>query len=212
VDATADAGHARGRAAAGAGLATQRREIAGPVAEQRQRLLRQRREHELAELALLDGRAGRGIDGLDEEVILVHVRAALLLALERDARAEDLREAVDVERSDSECPFDLRAEGLRPGLGPVDPRAQTEPAAVLDVVGDGQRVARGAAENLGAEVLEQLNLPGGVASRGRDDRAAETLGAVVQPQAAGEEAVAVGDVDDRSLFAARGGDGAGAAL
>jgi hypothetical protein len=176
------------------------------------RFLRQRREHELAELTLPNGGAGGRIDGLDKEVILVHVGAALLQAFEGDARAEDLREAVDVESGDPERPFDLRAEGLRPGLCAVNARAKAESAGVLHVVGEGEGIARGTAEDLRAEVIEQLHLAGGVAPRGRDHGAAETLGPVVQTEAAGEQTVAVGDVDDRAWAPAGCGERPGAAV
>ena len=62
VGAPEDARHARERPAADARLARDRREVAGAVAQQRERLLRQRREHELADLAVGNGCAGLGID------------------------------------------------------------------------------------------------------------------------------------------------------
>ena len=75
-------------------LAGQRRDVAGAVAQQRQRLLGQRREDELAVGAVRDGRAGLGVDDLDEEVVLLHVQAvARLGALGGDARADDLATA-----------------------------------------------------------------------------------------------------------------------
>ena len=81
-----------------------------------------------------------------------------------------------------------RAQLLRPRLGAEDACAERQPRGVLDVVGDRERVARRAAEDLGAQVLEQLRLARGVAARRGDGRAAEPLGAVVQTEAAGEEA------------------------
>ena len=46
----------------------------------------------------------------------------------------------------------------------------------------------------GSEVLDELDLALGHAAADRHHRAAEPLGAVVRPDAAGEQAVAVGDV------------------
>ena len=52
-----------------------RADVAGAVADQRQRLLGERREHELAFGARREGTAVRGIDDLDEEVVLLDVEA-----------------------------------------------------------------------------------------------------------------------------------------
>ena len=94
VAAAADRAHARERAAAGAALAGHAGDVAGAVAQQRQRLLGQRREDELAVGAVRDVAAGLGVDDLDEEVVLLHVQAvARLRALGRDARADDLATA-----------------------------------------------------------------------------------------------------------------------
>ena len=49
---------------------------------------------------------------------------------------------------------------------------------------------------VGLEVVDQLHLPLGLPAGHRDHRAAQPLGAVVRAEAAGEQAVAVGDVDD----------------
>ena len=98
------------------------------------------------------------------------------------------------------------------GSAPNTPARRLEPPRVGDVVGDRERVARRAAEDLGAEVLEQLRLARRVAAGRGDDRAAEPLGAVVEAEAAGEEAVAVGDVDDRARPGSRRRERAGATV
>src|SRR5213079_1190470 len=111
----------RKRAAAGARLARDRREVARAIAQQRQRFLRQRREDELADIAVVDGLAALRIDDLDEKVILAHVRAVTRLdALERDARAHHLRQAVDVDGFQPETRLDLLSEPLRPRLAAED--------------------------------------------------------------------------------------------
>src|SRR5262249_29482683 len=107
-------------------------------------------------------------------------------------------EAVDVEGRQPECRLDRLAQPLRPRLGAEDAGAEAEARGFGDVVGDRERVARCATEDLRAEVLEQLCLPRRVPARRRDDRAAEALGAVVETEATGEEAVAVRDVDERA--------------
>ena len=115
-------------------------------------------------------------------------------------------------RRQLERALDRLAQPLRPRLGAEDAGAQVEPRRLGDVVGDRERVARRAAEDLGAEILEQLRLARRVAAGRGDDRAAEPLGAVVEAEAAGEEAVAVGDVDDRARPGSRRGERAGAAV
>ena len=63
--------HAHAGAPARAGRAVERGEVAGAVAEHRHRLLGERREHELAHLAVRDVRERVGVDALDEEVVLL---------------------------------------------------------------------------------------------------------------------------------------------
>jgi hypothetical protein len=146
-------------------------------------------------------------------VVLVDVRARPRLdALGRDAGAHDLGQAIDVEGRQRERGLDLLAESLGPRLGAEDAGAQPQPRHVLDVVGDRERVAGRAAEDLGPQVLEQLRLTGSVPARSGHDRAAEPLGAVVKAEAAGEQAVAVGDVNDRPRPSAGRRDRAGAAV
>ena len=196
--------HAGERAAAGARLARERGKVAGPVAQKRQRLLRQRREDELADLTVRQRLTGRRIDDLDQEVILVHVRAVPRLgAFGGDARPHHLREAVDVERRQRERALDGLAQPFGPRLGAEDARPEVQARRIGDMVGDRKRIARGAAEDLGAEILEQLRLARRVPARRRHDGAAEPLGAVVDAETAGEEAVAVRDVHTR----ARAGSG-----
>ncbi len=108
----------RKRPAARARRAGERGEIARAVAQERHRLPRQAREHELA----LDVRpAARapvsGFDDLDDEVVLADVGARLLGALTGDAGTHHLGEPVDVERAQAEPPLDLVAHRDRPGLG-----------------------------------------------------------------------------------------------
>ena len=61
-------------------------DVARAVAQQRQRLLGERRDHELARLARATG-SRVGVEHLDEEVVLVEVRAVARLALRGHARA-----------------------------------------------------------------------------------------------------------------------------
>src|SRR5437764_6518489 len=99
-----------------------------------------------------------------------------------------------------------------PRLGAEDAGAEAEARRLGDVVGDRQRVARRAAEDRRAEILEQLRLPRRVATRSGDDRAAEPLGSVMDAEAAGEEAVAVRDMNDGARPGSRRRERAGAAV
>src|SRR5262249_7000754 len=94
--------------------------------------------------------------------------------------------------------LDRLAQPFAPRLGSEDAGAELETRRLGDVVGDRERVARCATEDLGAEILEQLRLPRRVATGSWNDRAAEPLGSVMEAEAAGEEAIAVGDVDERA--------------
>ena len=118
VAAAADRAHARERPPARAALAGQRGDVARAVAQERQRLLGQGREDELAVGAVLDALAGVGVDHLDEEVVLLDVQAvARLGALGGDARADDLRQAVDVQGDQAELGLEPLAHPLGPRLG-----------------------------------------------------------------------------------------------
>lgn len=65
------------------------------LADERKRLLRQRRENEHSLLAFGQWLARLGVDDLGQEMILVHVRSRSLLgALAGDSWADDLGEPV----------------------------------------------------------------------------------------------------------------------
>src|SRR5205807_9774611 len=116
----------------------------------------------------------------------------------RYSETDDLREAVHVDRTDVERLLDCAAHALGPRLSAEEAGAELQPAGVLDVVGDGERVARRAAEDLRAEVFEQLRLARRVPARRGHDSAAEALGTVMEPEAAGEQAVPVCNVHERA--------------
>ena len=82
-------GHAHGRPAAGAWFPIEAREIARPVAHERQGLLRERREDELTYLAVRRPVPHLcGSTDLHEEVVFVHVQAA-----QRRRRASSARDS-----------------------------------------------------------------------------------------------------------------------
>ena len=197
------------------GAGQQAGEIARAVADDRQRLLGERGKDELAGLSVGARAARVRVDDLGIEVILPDVRAVLgFEAFAGDARADHFGESVDVDGIDREAVLDLAPHRLGPGLGAVNadgergaPRID---ALAIELVGDRQHVARRHHDDARAKIPNQLDLPLGHAARSRDDRATEPLGAVVDAEAAGEEPVAVRDVDEIAGPAARGADRASA--
>ncbi len=103
-----------------------RRQVAGPVPQQRRRLLPQGREHELALVAIGDGLERVGVDDLDDEVVGPVVDAVVRRALDPDTRPVELRHPVDVERLDAERLLDAPAHRVTPALRPEDPDPQRE--------------------------------------------------------------------------------------
>ena len=141
---------------------------------------------------------------------------AALQALHRNAGARALGQAVDVQGLDAQELFDLVAHALGPGLGAEEAHAQLEVGKVHLLVADGlahhQRVGGGAGDGVAAQVLHEHELALGVAGGGGHDGRADLLHAVMEPQAAGEQAVAVGDLHGVVLRHARAAKAAGHAL
>jgi hypothetical protein len=106
-----------------------------------------------------------------------------------------ISEAEDVRRADAEARVDLCAHVLGPRLGAESREAQADlvrgDAAFLEGLREQQRVTRRAGDQVRAKVLDQRQLPLGHPARDRDDVQAERLASSVQPEASGEEAVAV---------------------
>ena len=199
VGAAGDLVHAHQGAAAAAGLEEQPGDVLGAVADEREGLLGQGGEHQFAGLAAGQRFQGLRVDHLGQEVVLENVHAALRVeAFHAHARADDLGQAVDVQRLDTQLALHLLAHVLAPRLGPVDAHPQFEivrgDAGVAHGVGQVEGVGRGGHEHGGAEVAHDGHLAPGVAAGHRDDRGAEGLDAVVGAEAAGEQAVAVGVV------------------
>src|SRR5581483_3370439 len=130
----------------------------------------------------------------------------------RDARTHDLREPVDVDGVHAGARLDLRPHLVRPRLRAEDAdaerrRARVEPLA-LELVEDREHVRRRHHDHGRLEVGEQPHLALRHAARHRHHGAAEPLRAVMRAEAAGEEPVAVGDVDDVAGASAGRPDGA----
>ena len=163
------------------------------------RLLGEGGEDQFAVLAVGQDVVGEGVDDLGVEVVLPDVQAVLgLHALLGDAGADHLRQAVDVDGVDVHALLDLAAHLLRPGFRAEDADPQggrpRVDALLLELVEQGEHVGGGDHDDLGPEVLDDLHLACGHAAGGRDHRTTGPFGAVVGAEAAGEQAVAVGDV------------------
>ena len=116
------------------------------------------------------------------------------------ARARDLGEAVDVVGDDARLAFDRLAHFVRPRFGAEDAVAELRVAPEVDalllrLVHDAEEVGGRRRDGGHAEVAHEHDLALGVAARDGQHGAAESLAAVVEAEAAGEESVAVGDLD-----------------
>ena len=188
------------RAAAPAGRGVERRQIAGPVPEERHPLLAERREDELARHAGRHGLERLRVDDLRKEVVLGEVHPLPLGALDGHPGPRDLGEPVDVEGHQAEPLLDGGPHGLGPGLRAeeADPEAQRihRHTRLLDRLRQVERIGGRAAEHRAAEVLERDELALGEAAGHGDDGGTHRLRAVVEAQAPGEETVAVGVLHD----------------
>ena len=202
-------------AAAGALLPGQHTDVPGAVAEQGEGLLGDGSEHQLALAALGEDLSGVRVDDLGDEVVLVDVHARLLAALKGHARAAGLREAVDVIGLDAQLLLNVPAHLLAPGLGAEDAGLQLDlvpQAPLLDALRQVGGVGGGAAEDGGAQVHHELELPVGVAAGHGQGQAAHLMAAAVEAGTAGEQAVAVADMAHILVGAAGSDDGPGAAV
>ena len=125
--------------------------------------------------------------------------------------------SVDVVGLDAHLVVDELAHALGPGLGSEQSLAELGVVLDADAHGVGDvvevdQVGRGARDGGDAEVLDELDLPLGVAGAGGQDGRPDLLAAVVGAEAAGEQAVAVGDLEDVPGSDADGGHGAGEGL
>jgi len=152
------------------------------------------------------------MEDLGIEVILENMRPRLAFALHGHAGPDDFRQAVNVVGLDAAVSLDAAAHGLRPRLGAKDAGAQGQvlelDARLRRLVNQVEKVAGGAADGRDAKILHHHQLAGRVAPGNRDDRCAQRLGAVVRAQPAGEQAVAIGILDDVALVQPAGGQAA----
>src|SRR5574343_1369809 len=189
-------------------------QIAGAVADDREGFLGQRGEDQFALFAVGQYFAGFRVDDLRVEMVFPDHRAVLGLdAFAGDARAHHFGQAVDVDGIDTELLLDLVAHALAPRLGTEDANLERDfvglDAQALELLGNHQRVGRRDHDDFRLEIHDLLDLLLGLATGHRHGTGAETLDAIVSTQAAGEHAVAVGDMNHVAGPATCGADRAG---
>jgi len=213
VDPPGDAAHPRQLPAAGTIAFHDSRDVARPVADEGEALLRDRREDELALLAGGQGLRGLRVDDLHDEVVLADVEAVPLGAFEGDAGAHELGEAVVVVGLEMQAALDLVAHRLAPALGAEEPRTQAQllgvDALVPQVGGDVEGVARGPDEGGGLVVAHDHELPAHALAGGGHHRGADFLGPVMEAEPSGGEVVVEGDLDEIVLGDVGGPEDAG---
>ena len=195
----------------GHGSREQRRHVAGAEPQDGHGLLAERGEHEFAGFAVGQRLAAIRVDDLGIEVVFEDMDAVLAVALGPHAGPDDLGQPVDVVGLDAGGLLDVLPHGVGPGLGAEDAGPQGKRAEIdahfLGAVEDVQEVAGRATDGGDAEILHDHDLPVGVAAGGRDHGGPQPLAAIVQPQAAGEQPVAVGVLQDVAFVQAEGGQG-----
>ena len=209
-------GHAHEVAPAGALLPAQDADVPGAVAQERECLLVQGGEDQLALGAFRQHFPGLRVDDLRIEMVLIDVHAVLLLALEGHARPAGFREAVDVIGLDAQALLDAAAHLLRPGFRPEDADAQLVVLRLVALLRQGLPdvggIGGGTADDGGVQVHHELDLPVRAAGGHREGQAAHLVASPVQPGAAGEETVAVADLDHVVFGAAGSHDSPGGAV
>ena len=99
------------------GTGQKARQVAGTITNNRQRLFRQRGEQQFAMLTVGQWRTVIRIDHFREEMILPYCRTITRFdALHRHARPHHFREAINIQRRNTEATFDLRAHPRGPRL------------------------------------------------------------------------------------------------
>jgi hypothetical protein len=93
------------------------RDVAGPVANERQAVPRERGHHQLTPLAVRQNAIGRRIHDLRQVVVVPHVDTVPGVALDAHPRPPGLRHADEVVGSDSHLGLDPRSQLVGPRLG-----------------------------------------------------------------------------------------------
>ena len=191
----------------------QSREIACPVADDRQGFLGQAGKDQLAHFAIGDRFTRFGVDDLGVEMVFPDGRAVLGFdALTGHTRAHHLGQAVNVHGVNGHALLDRTSHVIRPGFRTKDANAQRAAGGIdpltLKLVGDRQHVAGGDHDDVRLEILDQLHLALGLAAAKGHHRQTQFFSAVVCAQSAGEQAVAIAHMHQITGLGTPGADAA----
>ena len=199
IGAPGDPVHAHMGPSALAGLGGEHRDIPGAVAQDGEGFLGQGGEHQFPFLAVGQGQAAVLIDAFHQEVVFPHMQAlAGDIAFDGDAGAHHFGQAVDVDGIDAETGLDFIAHFLAPGLGAEDAHPQRQLADVdaelFGFFGDVEGVGGSTAKAVHREILHQHDLLVGLAAGHGHHHHPQLFAAIVEAEAAGEQAVAEADL------------------
>ena len=206
------AGHARRGAAALAGLVGDGGDVFGAVAQDGHPLFDEGGDDHFALLPFAQHLVVRDIDHFAVVHVFIDVHARLFAAFARNAGAAHFGEAVVLRGEGAEDLIERLVHFRRGGLRAHAYEAQLQivqhpllPRRLRQVHG----VAGRGDERRGAEVLEQHDLPVGIARRHGHHRRPQLFHPVMQAETAREQAVTEGDVEDILVRRPRHGEDAG---
>ena len=153
-------------APAGAFLVIEHANVARAIAQQRERIFCDAGKDQFADAAFGKHFAGFGVDDLRDKVIFVDVHAVLVAAFKGDAGTGDLRKSVDVIRRDAELLFNIPPHLFGPGLRTENARLELDLILQAPFANAFRKIGSirgGAAEDGGAEIAHELDLPVGIA-------------------------------------------------
>ena len=191
--------HARERPAALARLVCERSDVLGAVAQDGHPLLGERGDEHFALLALVEDFIMLDVDDFGVEHILVDVHARLFAAFARDARAAHFGQPIVFRGEGTQNLLQgfvhLRRGGFRAHADEADFQI-VQNAHLLRRFGEVHGIAGRGDERRRAEVLQEHDLPLGVARGDGNDRRTQLLHAVMQTESARKQTVAERDVED----------------
>ena len=168
------------------------RQVVRAEADERCALLLQRGEDDLAPFAVGYGFARLRVDDLEVDVVAPHMHAMTMLAVDADAGAVHLGEAVDVVVLDSEPVDDALTNLLARTLRTRNELLELDlvlDAALFNFLGNQQRIARSSGEHRGFHVDHELQLLFGIARTHGDSHGAQKLATSLEADASRPQAV-----------------------
>ena len=213
VATAADLLHADERAATGALLVAETRDVVCAVSEKRHASLRDGRQRQFAFLAGRQDFACVGVENFRIVMVFENVEAVVGFAVHGDARAHDFGKTEHVMSLDASFLLDQIAHAFRPWFRAENAEAEFR---VMEIKTDFVRFfnqmdeeGRRAADDGRAEVANEHQLFFRGAAAHRDDGCAKAFRAVMRTETACEEAVAVTYLNDIVFRRTTADEGAG---